>query len=474
MSKVKPQKHQRETVQQLDNSKSVIAYHGLGSGKTLTSILAAQGTPGAKLVLAPASLLGNYRKELKKFDVKDTDYHLMSYEKFRKSPELYVDKLKPSIMIADEFHRTQNVDSVTGEAIRRVRPRVGKFIGLTGTIAQNHPSEIGSLLHTATGQPLLGRDYKEFNSSYIAERKVNPSLMGRLMGRTPGVVEEAKNIRKFQKITSPYINTFAGDEEYMKHIPHVNRSVVNVPMDKTQQRIYDYTFNRAPRWVRFKIKNNLPPSKREKTNINAFLIGARQASTALQPFGEHASTPKMKAIVNDIETGIRQNPEFKGVVYSSFLEGGLHPLAAKLKRRNIPYGLFTGEQPDAERHQIVHDYNKGNLKALLISPAGGEGLDLKGTRYLGLMDPTWNPAKTEQVVGRTARFMSHEHLPENERNVTVKQYLSEPKLGLLGKLKKLVRPNTHAIGTDEYIWNRSQEKAKLNSQFTDALKRPHE
>ena len=474
MSKVKPQKHQKETVQQLDNSKSVIAYHGLGSGKTLTSILAAQGTPGTKLVLAPASLLGNYRKELKKFDINDSDYHLMSYEKFRKSPELYVDKLKPSIMIADEFHRTQNVDSMTGEAIRRVRPRVGKFIGLTGTIAQNHPSEIGSLIHTATGQPLLGRDYKEFNSNFIAERKVNPSLMGRLMGRTPGVVEEAKNIRKFQKITSPYVNTFAGDEEYAKHIPRVDRSTISVPMDKTQQRIYDYTFNRAPRWVRFKIKNNLPPSKREKTNINAFLIGARQASTALQPFGEHASTPKMKAIVNDIETGIKHNPEFKGVIYSSFLEGGLHPLAAKLKRRNISYGLFTGEQPDAERHQMVHDYNKGRLKALLISPAGGEGLDLKGTRYMGLMDPTWNPAKTEQAIGRVARFQSHEHLPEDQRNVVVKQYLSEPKLGLLGKLKKLVKPSHHAIGTDEYIFNRAKEKQRLNEQFTDALKRPHE
>jgi superfamily II DNA/RNA helicase len=200
------------------------------------------------------------------------------------------------------------------------------------------------------------------------------------------------------------------------------------------------------------------------------LIGARQASTALQPFGEHASTPKIRAVVNDIESGIKNDPNFKGVVYSDFLQGGLTPLAAKLKRRNISYGMFTGEQSDIERNQMVRDYNKGKLKSLLISPAGGEGLDLKGSKYLGILNPSWNPAKTDQVIGRVARFKSHEHLPESERNVVVKQYLSEPRLGLLGKLKKLVKPSNHMIGVDEYVWNRSQEKKALNNQFTNALK----
>ena len=97
MSKVKtatpqitPQKHQIEANDQLDQSNSLIAYHGLGSGKTLTSILAAQREKGPKLVLAPASLIGNYRKELHKFNIDPGEYHLMSYEKFRKNPDYYV------------------------------------------------------------------------------------------------------------------------------------------------------------------------------------------------------------------------------------------------------------------------------------------------------------------------------------------------------------------------------------------------
>jgi superfamily II DNA or RNA helicase len=134
--------------------------------------------------------------------------------------------------------------------------------------------------------------------------------------------------------------------------------------------------------------------------------------------------------------------------------------------------MFTGEQPDIERNQMVHDYNKGKLKALLVSPAGGEGLDLKGTKSVSILDPGWNPARTEQAIGRAARFQSHEHLPENERVVNVKEYLSEPRPGLLGKIKKIFKPDTRVIGSDEYIFSRSQEKAKLNQQFTNALKAP--
>jgi superfamily II DNA/RNA helicase len=171
-----------------------------------------------------------------------------------------------------------------------------------------------------------------------------------------------------------------------------------------------------------------------------------------------------------LQHGIKTDKNFKGVVYSNFLEGGLNPLALRLKKIGIPYGSFTGEQTNTERNQMVQDYNKNKLKALLISPAGGEGLDLKGTKFMGVLDPNWNPEKTSQAIGRTARFKSHEKLPLEQRNVRVVQYLAEPKLGFAGRIKKFFKPSTHAIGVDEYIHNRAMEKERLNRQFTDVLK----
>ena len=466
---IKPQKHQKETVHQLHKAKSLIASHGLGSGKTLTSILAGERHPEeSKLVVAPAALLHNYKKELHKFNIPDTNYHLVSYEKFRKNPNAIVDKYKPSLLIADEFHRTKDPGTLTGDSIRDIRPRVKRFLGLSGSIAQNHPSEIAELLHTATGHPVLGNT-KQFKQYFIHEKQVKPGFIGRLMGRKPGIVEEPKHLDKFKEIASKYINTFKGDAEYSKHIPKIEYETKRIGMNKEQQKVYDYTFGKSPRWLKYKIKHNLPPSKSEATNINAFLIGARQASSSTEPFGVKDNTPKIDAIVHDLQHGLKHDKNFKGVVYSSFLDAGLHPLGNKLKKLNIPFGSFTGEQTNQERNDMIHNYNKGKLKTLLLSPAGGEGLDLKGTKYLGIMNPSWNPSKTNQVIGRGARYKSHEKLPEAERKLHVVQYLSEPRSNIFGKVKKFFKPSSHNIGVDEYVFNRAAEKEKLNRQFTEIL-----
>jgi len=462
------QPHQKSAVKQLNHSRSLIAYHGLGSGKTITSIQAGEETPGSKLVIAPASLLGNYHKELKKFNINDKNYHLLSYERFRKNPQHFIDKYKPELMIADEFHRTKDPDTMLSESIRQVRPQVKKFMGLTGSLAQNHPTEIGELVNTAVGKPVLGNE-KEFRHRFIHERQVSPGLIGRIIGRKPGVVEEPKNLKEFKKITSKYVNTFKGDEEYKTHIPSVEKSIKRIEMSKEQNKIYDYTFDKVPAWVKWKIKHNLPTSRAESRNINAFLIGARQASNSTEGFGDSHQTPKIQALMHDIMHGTKHDPNFKSVVYSNFLDSGISPVARAMKQAKIPYGEFTGEQKDSDRHKMVHDYNKGKLKALLLSPAGGEGLDLKGTKFMGVLESNWNPEKTNQAIGRTARFKSHESLPQAERNVKVVQYLSSPRLGLLGKIKRHFKPDTHAIGVDEYIYNRAQEKERLNKEFTDML-----
>ncbi len=467
---IKPQPHQEEAVGKYNKSKSLIAYHGLGSGKTLTSILAGQQTPGVKLVIGPAALKENYRKELHKFNIPEKDYHITSYEMFRKNPQALIDKHKPSMIIADEFHRTRDSESLTGDAIRQARKSVKGFVGLTGSIASNHPSEIADLVHTATGQPILG-DRKHFNEKYIETKKVSPGFFRRLMGVKPGEVEVAKNIEKFRAKVSPYVHTFAGDKEYQKHLPTVSNEVKYVPMSNKQQRYYNFVFDQLPFFAKQKIKQDLPPSKREIVNMNAFLLGARQVSNTLKPYGVDEPTPKIEAVINDIKEGIKKDPHFKSVIYSSFVEGGLSPVSKLLEKNKIPFGEFTGAQKDSDRQQIVRDYNTGKLRTLLVSPAGGEGLDLKGTRLMGVLDQNWNREKTRQAIGRTARFKSHEALPLDKRNVRVVEYLSEPQLTLFDKVKKFfTKTKKHKIGVDEYIRNRSLEKERLNEEFTNVLK----
>lgn len=467
------QKHQSEAANKSTKTTGIIFNHGLGSGKTFSSILAGEKDPGSKLVVAPASLVENYSKELRKFNVKGDNYNIVSLETFRKNPELIVKKFKPSVLIADEIHRSRDEDTLTNEAFNKVRPKIKKFIGLTGSMLSNKPSEIVPLVNLAAGGPVF-RDIKSFDNDFLTHQKVRPGFLARTFLRAkPGEVTKPKNLDAFKKMVTPYIHSFSGNEEYLKHIPKVNKEVVHTTMSKEQQSYYDFANKKLPLWMRYKIANNIPPSKQEAVKLNAFLSTSRQISNSISSFGGKDITPKMHSMVHDIRHGIKHNPNFKSVTFSNYIDAGLKPFSRELTRNNINHAIFSGEESQEARTKIIKDYNRGKLKHLLLSPAGFEGLDLRGTRLMQKMEPDWNPERSNQAIGRTARYMSHDYLPEKERNVTVKEYISDPRLGLMGKIKRFFKPDTHSNGVDSYIRNRANEKAELNKAFLDKLKEIH-
>ena len=73
------------------------------------------------------------------------------------------------------------------------------------------------------------------------------------------------------------------------------------------------------------------------------------------------------------------------------LEAGLEPYAAALAAAKIPHPMFHGGLSDAQRKQTVDDYNTGKIRTLHLGPSGSEGLSLKGTRLIQLLDPALEP-----------------------------------------------------------------------------------
>jgi hypothetical protein len=102
----------------------------------------------------------------------------------------------------------------------------------------------------------------------------------------------------------------------------------------------------------------------------------------------------------------------------------------------------------------------------LISSAGAEGLDLKGTKLVQLLEPHYNEEKEKQIIGRAIRYGSHAALPEAERQVLVQRYLAQPGGSWLDRL--LGKPNTR--GTDEYLYDMAQRKSKLNDQVENLMR----
>ena len=465
------QSHQREAAHKSTKTTGIIFSHGLGSGKTFTSILAGEKQPGRKLVVAPASLVSNYQKELKKFNEKGHhNYDVVSLETFRNNPESFIKKYHPSTLIADEFHRSRDEDTITNEAFNKIRPKVNKFIGLTGSIISNNPSEIVPLVNIAAGGPVF-KDVKSFENDFLRHDQVKPGFIARhLFHAKPGEITRPKNLDTFKKMVSPYIHSFSGDAEYTKHIPSVKREVIHSTMSKEQQNYYDFANKKLPTWMQYKIKHNLPPSKQEAAQLNAFMQTSRQVSNSLAPFGKEESTPKMNQMLHDIKHGVKHDPNFKSITFSNYLDAGLTPFSKELKKAGITHATFSGQETQEARTQMIHDYNHNKLRHLLISPAGVEGLDLKGTKLVQKMDPDWNPERSNQAIGRAARYKSHESLPLPERNVQVKEYLSDPRITFGGRVKRFFNPSSRVLGSDEYIRNRSNEKADLNEAFLNTIK----
>ena len=68
---------------------------------------------------------------------------------------------------------------------------------------------------------------------------------------------------------------------------------------------------------------------------------------------------------------------------------------------------------------IPPNINGKNIKVIIISKSGTEGLDFKFIRQVHIMEPWYNMNLIEQTIGRAVRNCSHKDLPFEKRNVQI-------------------------------------------------------
>jgi len=126
--------------------------------------------------------------------------------------------------------------------------------------------------------------------------------------------------------------------------------------------------------------------------------------------------------------------------------------------------------PDVLREKVKNI----NIPLFMITSAGAEGISLKHVQYVHLMEPYWNPVRIDQVIGRARRICSHNTLPEKERFVEVHLYLSVfPKDGVISEGLKTdyLNGKEGRIGsTDEYLYEKSNEKRSLSLEVTECIR----
>lgn len=437
--------HQKIVVDHMLNHRGLLAIHSTGTGKTLTAVAAMNCVLDAYpdinvYVVTPKSLKSNFKKEIKKFGLRlrgvDKDkgdrIKVMTYDRFVNRIVNNELDCSNSFIIIDEVHNLKaefKIDprggKITGKRAFVVSKCVGaakKVLLLSATPVMNNPSEIINYISMITSVPLEETiKSKEFLSEILPNEKLFNEYF----------------------CCKVSVNLKEKDADYPTRI--------DVPIVKFEM---DNEFYKKYHDIELK---NFDKLESGKFTSNAFQNAVRRASVALD--GE--DSPKVQWAINFIKNEVANKR--KTVIFSQFKEFGLEALRKHLDNEGIKYGLITGDIPEDFRKRFVKKFNKNKIFVLLISKAGGEGLDLSQTRNVVLMESNWNDSIDEQIIGRAIRYMSHSDLLESERFVNIyRLWMVKP--------KKLFPTDFMTKAIDETLYLLSYDiKQKAIQQFLKRL-----
>lgn len=118
------------------------------------------------------------------------------------------------------------------------------------------------------------------------------------------------------------------------------------------------------------------------------------------------------------------------------------------------------------------------IKVFMITSSGAEGINLRNTRYVHIVEPYWNMVRIDQVIGRARRICSHEDLDDKLRTVKVFLYVStlskdqrssdkneEMRINDLSK-----RDGKTVYTTDESLLEIADIKRDINQQILMSMK----
>lgn len=126
------------------------------------------------------------------------------------------------------------------------------------------------------------------------------------------------------------------------------------------------------------------------------------------------------------------------------------------------YIEYHGSIDQAQRFENLQQFNHPDnldgsiVRAILVSPAGSEGISLRNVRQVHVMEPYWNEVRISQLVGRAVRQCSHADLPMDERKVDVFRYLAVRGVG--------------KETTDEEIYELAMVKERLIDTFLHTVR----
>lgn len=384
----------------------------MGLGKTLQAIalMLSRGKRGASLVIAPASVLLNWKNEIERFAPSLTavvmyntdqdrktiveaatsfDVVLTTYGLLINEAELLASKTWNTIIL-DEAHTIKNKETKMSKAAMELN---GEFrLLLTGTPIQNHLSEIWNLFQFAN--PGLLGSFQHFNDSFI-----QPIEKG----------EDKQRQKQLKKILQPFLLRRT-KSQVLEELPEKTEITLSVELSAEERALYEN--------LRQQALLNIEGASGGAMQALAEITRLRQAAChpALVNKKLNIASSKTQAFLHLIDELITNN--HRALVFSQFTSH-LALIRQELDALNIDYLYLDGSLSVNERTDLVKQFQTGDQPLFLISlKAGGTGLNLTAADYVIHLDPWWNPAIEDQASDRAHRI-------GQTRPVTIYRLISE-------------------------------------------------
>lgn len=400
--------------------KSIIADE-MGLGKTVQAIGCAElmrkaGLISSVLVLCPASLKYQWKKEIEKFTDSvavivegpqdkrrelyrsQSFYRIVSYNTMSNDIRTFGNAYA-ECLIMDEVQRLKNWNTQISRAARKIKSDY--TIVLSGTPLENKLVELYSVMEFVD-QYCLGPYYKFIDETTVKDEG--------------GKILSYKNLNLVgERLANRLVRRRKADIELQ--LPERTQQNLFVPMTSRQREIHDElkagVAQIVSKWRRSHFLSDV-----DRKRLMLLLSQMRMVCDSTYILDQETRfDTKVEETMNIVQEVVESGDD-KIVIFSQW-ERMTRLIATELEKLGVGYASLNGKVPSEKRNALVEKFwNEPSCRVFISTDTGSTGLNLQIASRVINLDLPWNPSVLEQRVGRVHRI-------GQRRNIQVLNMISQ-------------------------------------------------
>ncbi|MGH6802340.1 MAG: DEAD/DEAH box helicase [Methyloceanibacter sp.] len=388
----------------------------MGLGKTIQMLAlllhaqrAGKGSAGPSLLVVPASLLGNWRAEAKRFApmlrlvfLHPSETDTAALERIEKAPaerlasadlavttysmlarQEWLTRVDWRLVVLDEAQAIKNPGTRQARAVKKLPARAR--VVLTGTPVENRLGDLWSL-------------FDFLNPGLLGSATVFKSFVNGLQARP------SDQYAPLRRLIAPYIlRRLKTDRSIIAELPDKVETTRYCNLTKTQVRLYEQVVETMKTTLA-----NVAGMQRRALVLQTLMRLKQVCNHPSQLTGDGAYTPEESGKflrVAEICEELAERQQ-RALIFTQFREI-IDPLAdhlyAVFGRRGL---MLHGGTSVSKRKGLVEQFQRedGPPFMILSLKAGGTGLNLTAASHVIHFDRWWNPAVEDQATDRAFRI----------------------------------------------------------------------